>query len=403
MNSIAESLKSGKFEDSLDEFSSSLIKLGYGYKNLSHDLFTQQAQLNFEKKKDEEELQKIEKDINRIIEFSLSGKAAVSPISINIIENKNLAVPQVSFIERDHIDNEDISGKHSVNDGQQKLSCNLKAYTDNEEFKCIVLDIISGEFTSNTGALKKSQILVGKLYNKDPKVFTQYLKEHKDLQVFGVQDLLTRVRNKFLGYYYTVNYTKDLTEDEQREWFEVLNLAGSRVTDIEVHLTEMLVKEVDFYKEYANKFAEILKESSLEKLFVVKTTEMSVPLAALNPAYEVLKKKEHATKFSPIPSDSKPNLISKLEKNELIQIFTMTLNALEYAIDFIDRNNLKEPERIEYLTYITGAFVFLGTKEISERQKYFLINWYNEVVFLKKGNGERREIFEKLIQVKNIM
>lgn len=77
------------------------------------------------------------------------------------------------------------------------------------------------------------------------------------------------------------------------------------MTDVEVYLTEMLVKEVDYYKEYSNKFVERLDQSSLDKLFVKKATEVSIPLAALNPAYEVLKGKEHSSNFSPIPSDVK--------------------------------------------------------------------------------------------------
>lgn len=344
---------------------------------------------------------KIEKSIS-LLNFELSGKAAVSPISINIIENKELAVPQVSFLTRDIIDNDDILGKNSVNDGQQRLSCNYKAYIDHEDFKCIVLDITTGVFTLNTGTPKKSQIPVGKLYNKDPKVFTQYLKEHKELQTFEVQDLLTRVRNKFLGYYYTVNYARDLTEEEQREWFEVLNLAGSRITDVEIELTSMLIKGVDFYNEYADKFGERLRESSLDKLFVFKATEISIPLASLNPAYEVLKGKEHSINFSPIPSDAKPSLIGKLEKDEIRQIFSMTLQALDCAIDFIENNNLKEPQRIDYVTYLLGAFVHLGNKELDDRQKAFLIDQYNTVQFINKDNGERRKIFDKLITVKDI-
>ncbi len=345
---------------------------------------------------------KIEKSIN-LLNFQLSGKAAVSPISINIIENKDLAVPQVSFIERELINNDDILGKNSVNDGQQRLSCNYKAYTDHEDFKCVVLDITTGEFTINTGVLKKSQIPVGKLYNKDPKVFAQYLKENKELQVFEVQNLLTRVRNKFLGYYYTVNYARDLTEEEQREWFEVLNLAGSRITGVEIELTSMLVKGVDFYNEYAEKFGEKLRESSFDKLFVFKATEISIPLASLNPAYEILKGKEHTSNFSPIPSDAKANIISKLDKNDIRQIFCMTLEALEWAIEFIEDNNLNEPERIDYLTYLLGAFIYIGKKEINAKQKNYLIKMYNEVEFTNKDNGERRRIFEKLIKVKELV
>lgn len=344
---------------------------------------------------------KIEKSID-LLNFQLSGKAAVSPISINIIENKEFAVPQVTFIDRLRVENDSIAGKHSVNDGQQRLSCNFKAYTDNEEFKCIVLDITSGKFVLNPGAVKKCQIPVGKLYNKDSKVFENYLKEHKELQVFEIQNLLTKIRNKFLGYYYTVNYAKDLTEEEQRVWFEVLNLAGSKVTDVEVSLTEMLIKGVDYYKEYANKFAEKLRESSLENLFVIKATEVSIPLAALNPAYEILMKREHKNNLSVIPSDAKANLISKLNKEEIRNIFSITLKSLDYVIDFIETHDLKEPERIDYITYLLGAFVYIGSNEINDKQRAFLEEWYNNVEFAKKDNGERRRMFEELIKIKNL-
>ncbi len=345
---------------------------------------------------------KIEKSVE-LLNFQLSGKAAVSPISINIIENRDLAVPQVSFITRNLINNDDILGKNSVNDGQQRLSCNFKAYIDHVDFKCIVLDITTGRFTINNEGLKKSQIPVGKLYNKDPQVFKQYLIMNKELQVFEIQNLLTRIRNKFLGYYYTVNYARDLTEEEQREWFEVLNLAGSRITEIEIELTAMLVKGVDFYSEYADKFGEKLKESGFNYLFVFKATEISIPLASLNPALEILKGKIHTSNFSPIPSDAKANLISKLNKDELLKVFNMTLDALQWAIEFIENNNLKKPKRIDYLTYLLGAFIYLGKKEASINQSEYLTKLYNEVEYSNKDNGERRKIFDEFIKVKEIL
>ncbi|MDF2612765.1 MAG: hypothetical protein K0S71_551 [Clostridia bacterium] len=344
---------------------------------------------------------KVEKSIE-LLNFQLTGKAAVSPISINVIENKDLAVPQVSFIDRERIDSEELEGKHSVNDGQQRLSCNYKAYTDHEDFKCVVLDISVGKFIMNTGALKNCQIPVGVLYNKDPNVFKKYLEKHKALQVFEVSDLLTRVRNKFLGYYYTVNYARDLTEEEQREWFEVLNLAGSKVTDVEVSLTEMLIKGVDYYKEYAERFEERLRQASLEKLFVIKATQISIPLSALNAAYEILKGKKHTSNFSPIPSDVKASIICKLEKDEIRSIFNTSLDALDWVIDFIEQHNLKEPERIDYITYMIGAFVYIGSKQLNSKQTTYLIDWYNSVEFATKGNGERREVFDELIKIKDV-
>ncbi|WP_144524158.1 hypothetical protein [Bacillus thuringiensis] len=341
---------------------------------------------------------KVEKSIE-LLNFQLTGKAAVAPISINIIENKSIAVPQVKFISRDLVPEEELAGKHSVNDGQQRLSCNYKAYTDDDEFRNVVLDITTGKFVLNSGPMRQSQIPVGKLYNKDPKVFEGFVRENPQMQTFEVQSLLTRIRNKFLAYYYTVNYAKDLSEEEQREWFEVLNLAGSKVTETEVHLTGMLVKGVDYYKEYAEKFGEKLKESGLDSLFVQKATEISIPLAALNPAYEIIKQKPHSANFSPMPSDVKASLISKLTADELHTIFNWTLDALDKALAFIESKHLAEPKRIDYVTYLLGAFVVLQNNELNVAQENFLIDWYETVEFAKKDNGVRRKIFDSLIQV----
>lgn len=341
---------------------------------------------------------KVEKSIE-LLNFQLTGKAAVAPISINVIENKVIAVPQVKFISRDLVSEEELTGKNSVNDGQQRLSCNYKAYTDDDEFRNVVLDITTGKFVLNSGTMRKSQIPVGKLYNKDPKIFEKFVRENPEMQTFEVQSLLTRIRNKFLAYYYTVNYAKDLSEEEQREWFEVLNLAGSKVTETEVHLTEMLVKGVDYYKEYAEKFSEKLKEAGFDGLFVQKATEISIPLAALNPAYEIIKQKSHTANFSPMPSDVKASLMSKLKAEELRTIFSWTLAALDKALTFIELKQLAEPKRIDYLTYLLGAFVVLQNTELNEAQENFLVEWYEDVEFAKKDNGVRRKIFDDLIEV----
>lgn len=331
-----------------------------------------------------------------LLNFQLYGKAAVSPISINVIENEELAVTQLSFIDRKKIEN--IKGINSVNDGQQRLSCNYKAYTNHDDFRCIVLDISKGKFIINNTKISSSQIPVGKLYNGNPNEFKKYLSEHKPLQSFEVQNLLTEIRNKHLGYYYTVNYAKDLEEKEQREWFEVLNLAGSRVSEVQVDLTNMLIKGVDFYKEYSDLFFERMSESNLEELFGKKSTEISIPVAALNSAFEVLTNKKHTLNFSPIPSDKKATQISKLEPKIIRNIFELTLENLDKSINFIEQNNLKTPDRIDYITYLAGAFVYIGDKQLNSKQNEFLINWYNSVNFSKKDNGVRREIFNDLIK-----
>lgn len=338
-----------------------------------------------------------------LLNFQLFGKAAVSPISINVIENTEKAVPQVSFIDRKLMDDGQLIGKHSVNDGQQRLSCNYKAYINHEDFKCIVLDISKGKFLINKEKIRNSQIPVGVLYNKDPEVFKNYIKKRKHLQDFEVNDLLRRVRLKHLSYYYTVNYARDLSEEEQREWFEVLNLAGSRVSQVQVNLTEMLIKGVDYYREYAEPFIDRLKDANMEHLFAVKTTQISVPLAMLNSAYEVQQKDgNHTANFSPIPSDAKAGHISKLSSGEIRELFKLTLDGLDKAIKFIEQNSLDIPKRIDYITYLTGALVFNGDKDLNKNQIQYLIDWYNEVVFELLGNGERREVFAKIIKVKDM-
>jgi len=336
-----------------------------------------------------------------LLNFQLNGKAAVAPISINKIENEELAVPQITFIDRVLINQDKIVGKHSVNDGQQRLSCNYKAFIDHEEFKAIFLDITAGKFVINSVETKKSQIPVGKLYNKEDSVFDGFISEHKELQSLEVQRLLTKVRNKFMSYYYTVNYAKDLTETEQLEWFDVLNLAGSRVTGVEVQLTNMLIKGVDFYSEYSKKFIEKLTEESLEYLIVRKETEVSIPLAALNSAYEIVMDKTHSGNFSPIPSDTKAVAMSRSTVSQLREMFNITLEGLDKAITFVCDNKLLI-ERIDYLTYLTGLFVYNKNIDVNKEQNGQIIKWFNSVSFKDKGNTERREIFDKLLLIKDV-
>lgn len=345
---------------------------------------------------------RLEKSVE-LLNFQLKGMAPVSPISVNIIEDESIAIPQISFIDRDIIDIEKVKSKFSVIDGQQRLSCNYKAYTNHEDFKCIVLDLTLAEFRVNKEQVKKNQIPVGILYNEDKKVLSDYIKCHKDLQAFEVQDLITSIRSKFFKYYYTVNYATDLTEEEQLEWFEVLNLAGSRVPANQVFLTEMLVKGVDFYKEFSDKFYNLLCDVSYEDLIIQKTTEVTLPLACLNSAYEVIKNKEHTAHFSPIPSDAKGTFMSRLHPNDLRDMFDVVLKSLERATDFIQSHALNKPDRIDYITYLTGAFSHIRDDDLSIAQEQYIIDWYENVNFACKGdNSLRRAIFDNLMKVINL-
>ena len=78
-------------------------------------------------------------------------------------------MPQVSFITREIV--KDMSRTQiSIVDGQQRLTTNYKAYTDSEDFRNIVLDLIKGRFLLVEGAIERYQIPVGKLLNKEDSV-----------------------------------------------------------------------------------------------------------------------------------------------------------------------------------------------------------------------------------------
>lgn len=333
-----------------------------------------------------------------LLNFQLQGKAPVAPISINKIENSDICGIQVTFIDRKLIEKEDNHSKYSVIDGQQRLSCNYKAYINHEDFKCIVLDLSKGKFIIQD-KIKNNQIPVGVLYNKDDDVFTSYLEQHKDLQIFKIQSLLTKIREKFRKYYYTVNYASDLSEEEQSDWFEVLNLAGSRVPKNQVFLNDMLVRGIDFYTEFSNKFFDILSLSDLSDLFVQKTTEISIPLSCLNAAYESLTNQKHSDNFSPIPSDAKGIFMSRLDATLLRNMFNLVLNSLQNSLDFISSNNLSIPNRIDYLTYLTGLFSHLNTTKLTYSQTLNVIDWYNNVDFSSNGNTLRRKKFNSLLRI----
>lgn len=344
----------------------------------------------------------IEKSVS-LLNFQLFGKAPVSPISVNLIQNPEIAVPQVTFIDRIAVSKEKLSEKMSVNDGQQRLSCNYKAYTNHEDFKNIYLDLSRGAFVENKDERRKSQIPVGILYNKDEMTYKKYIKEHKEFQSFEVNSLLTDVRKKFFSYYYTVNVAIDLSDAEQQEWFDVLNRAGSRVTDVEMDLVGLMGKGIDFYREYSTPFYNKLEEYEFDDLFIQKSTEVTIPVACLNPSYEVFYKKEHSKNLCPIASDRKPKLIAKIENpSEIRKLFSMTLKGLEEALQFMEENTmiLKTPDKIDYITYLIGFFVYKQDKILSKLQKNKLINWFNNVNFNVKGdNTIRRNNFTELLNI----
>jgi len=294
-----------------------------------------------------------------LLNFQLFGKAPVAPISINSSIAEQTTVPQISFLTRDSVNlvNRHQATLQSVVDGQQRLTTNYKAYTNHDDYRNIVLDVSKAKFRKIDEAIPDTCIPVGILLNKDPIKLEQYLERKGTLKLYGV---LTRVRSKLLSYNYTINIAENLSEEEQIEWFEILNNAGSRVTTLQMAFSKLKVKNLDIYKDFTNPFGEKVASRGLEEHFNPFTTNVSYPIAALNPAYEFLMKdKVHSNNYAPIPSDTKEDLIIKVDVDNLHKIILITLEALDLTLDFFEKNELiKIVDRMDYVLYMLGYFVF---------------------------------------------
>lgn len=335
-----------------------------------------------------------------LLNYQLFGKAPVSPISINQISDNEIAVPQVSFISREIIDDALIKADHqSVVDGQQRLTTNYKAYTNHEDFRSIVLDISIAKFRIVSSSIKPNQIPVGILLNKDSDVLKQYLKERN--LITELYPILVDVSRKINSYSYTINIAENLSEDEQIEWFEVLNNAGSRVTALQMSFSKLKLYSFDIYSDYINPFRNKIQDYGVEELFSPFTTNVSYPISALNPAYEVIvKKSKHNLNYAPIPSDTKENQITSLDIDSLNKIILLSLNSLDMALKFItDFDLLDKIERMDSVLYLVGYFTFNHDENISEKTSKSLIKWVEETNFTNLSNGRRRKIFENLISM----
>lgn len=335
-----------------------------------------------------------------LLNYQLLGKSPVSPISINVINNIDEAVPQVTFIDREIVTNI-VRGQNSVVDGQQRLTTNYKAYINHDDFKTIVLDLGKGQFVKFDEQPRPNQIPVGILLNKDDSVLFEYAKEHRSLNDPQAINILLQVKNKMKSYNYTINQAIDLTEDEQIDWFEVLNNADSRVSIIQMRFSKLKAHGIDIYTQYTNIYKEKMYERGYDDFFTPQKTNVSYPIAALNPAYETIVGKEHNKNFAPMPSDTKENQLCNLcteNPEKLTKCFEITLGALDRALDFISEHNLKKPERVDYINYLLGYLVF-HPQDIGDATTHKLIEWYNTVDFRNKSNSSRRKIFTELLNI----
>ena len=334
-----------------------------------------------------------------LLNYQLLGPAPVSPISVNLINDTQRCVPQVSFIDREIIPVE--RGQNSVVDGQQRITTNYKAYINHEDFRDVVLDLGKGRFIEIQGAISDNQIPVGVLLYKDDALLFDYTQKNPRLDTRSVTNLLLQIKTKIKTYNYTINQAEDLSEQEQIEWFDVLNNAGSRVSIIQMRFSKLKIHGIDIYKQYTKPFRDKISDMGIDDLFVPQKTTTSYPIAALNPAYEVITGRVHSNNFAPISSDTQENKLCNLTADELERCFTLTLKSLDAALDFIEIAPVKKPDRIDYINYLIGFFVFNGTKMDKETEKY-LVDWYNGVDFTNKSNSARRQIYKDLIGRKEI-
>ncbi len=333
-----------------------------------------------------------------LLNYQLLSKSPISAISINIINNvsEDFAVPQVSFIERELIPFA-VRGQMSVVDGQQRLTTNYKAYCNHPDLKNVVLDLGKGEFVINNEAFRKNQVPVGVLLNKDDKKLIEYTESNKALSSPLIVNALLQIRNKIKTYQYTINFATDLSEDEQIDWFEVLNNAGSRVSIIQMRFSKLKAHGIDVYTQYTHVYRTKILEYGYD-YFTPQKTNVSYPIAALNPAYEVLISGRHSNNFAPISSDTKENQLCNLQPEQLLNCFDITLEALDKVLEFVEDNKLKKHNRSDYINYLIGYFVF-HREGITNEQKDSLISWYNSVDFTNKSNTVRRKIYSNLLKL----
>ena len=135
------------------------------------------------------------------------------------------------------------------------------------------MDLKKGAFIiiDDAKKIKTHQIPVGILLNKDNEVFFDYINKSTTLKKAEITNILLQIRSKLRDYNYTINLAEDLSEEEQVEWFEVLNNAGSRVTRVQMKFSKLRLEGIDIYAQYTKIYKQKLEEANLN-IFDVKNT-----------------------------------------------------------------------------------------------------------------------------------
>ncbi|WP_223848586.1 DUF262 domain-containing protein [Lactococcus lactis] len=337
-----------------------------------------------------------------LFDYQLYGKAPVAPLSLNRISlDDDFSVTQVEVITRQIIKEDDVKeGQLSIIDGQQRLTTNYKAYIDDPSFTNIVLDIKKGQFRIIKNAPTKFQIPVGKLLNKSQEYMMRYIQDVMKMESFPEVTTLIAIRTKMLQYSYTLHIANEMNETEQIEWFEVLNNAGSKVSALQMTFAKLGSKQnFDIYAQYGEPFKKLIEDFDLNNLFSPYTTNVSYPVALLNPELELLTVdyKGHKNNYAPIPSDTKEKLLINLSIADLDKITSNSLNSLEKALNFFESYDLSEMiTRMDYILYISGYISFKG---LHNEKIPKLIEWVKEVDFSNLDNTKRRILFTELLNI----
>ncbi|SEH34334.1 DUF262 domain-containing protein [Selenomonas sp. KH1T6] len=329
-----------------------------------------------------------------LLNYEILGKAPVAPLSFNKIEKNEQQTTLVTFIDRTMLEIDEYNNvSWSVVDGQQRITTNYKAYIDHPDFRNVVLDITRGKFIETNTTFKEGQIPVGKLFNKSDDVFYAATEDY-DRPAFQV---LQSVRNKYQQYNFTINLATDLNEEEQIRWFEVLNNAGSKVSVVQMRFSRLKAQGFDIY-DYTSSYknAIISANPDYAAFFKPQKTSVSYPVSALNAAFEKITGRVHERHYTPMPSDTKENQLCRLGADKLKECCTMTLDSLNYTLDFITNHRLEQPNRMDHINYLVGYFVYNG-KNPSVEDEAKLCRWFSETDFTNTSNSERREIYRKLL------
>ena len=86
------------------------------------------------------------------------------------------------------------------------------------------------------------------------KTETELWKEPEDPVLEKIKELVTETTPEWVGT------ATDLTEDEQINWFEVLNNAGSRVSIIQMRFSKLKAHGIDVYTQYTHVYRNKVQE-----------------------------------------------------------------------------------------------------------------------------------------------